>query len=178
MARLASIPHRFAAIFVLVALGAVGFLPLFGGPGYEQSLATGLLVPAATAIAIALEGVRSETRTPLALVARGVLLGLALAGLSLLTALLHAARVGICEVWGALFYFLITAGAGSVRSKESFGSKSSNSSICRARSGWPFLRPKKARCDESLLSWCSFMALWMPRFRASSQQKSEWRGTW
>ena len=51
MARLAAIPHRWAAIFVLVALGAVGFLPLFGGPGYEQSLATGLLVPAATAIA-------------------------------------------------------------------------------------------------------------------------------
>ncbi len=114
MARLAAIPHRWAAIFVLVALGAVGFLPLFGGPGYEHSLATGLLVPAATAIAIALEGVRSETRTPLALVARGVLLGLALAGLALLTALLHAARVGICEVWGALSYFLITAGAGSV----------------------------------------------------------------
>ena len=114
LARLAAIPHRRAILFVLVALGAVGFLPLFGGPGYEQSLATGLLVPAATAIAIALEGVRSESRTPLALVARGVLLGLALAGLSLLTALLHAARVGICEVWGALFYFLITAGAGSV----------------------------------------------------------------
>ncbi len=107
-------PHRRAVIFVLVAMAAVGFLPLFGGPGYEQSLATGLLVPSATAIAIALAGVRGESRTPLALVARGVLLGLALAGLSLLTALLHAARVGICEVWGALFYFAITAGAGSV----------------------------------------------------------------
>ncbi|HSO37601.1 MAG TPA: hypothetical protein VLT33_33980, partial [Labilithrix sp.] len=115
MARLgAAIPHRRAAAFVLVALGAAGFLPLFGGPGYEQSLATGLLVPSATAIAIACGAVKDEARTPLASVARGVVLGLALAGLSLVTALLHAARVGICEVWGALLYFAITAGLGSV----------------------------------------------------------------
>jgi hypothetical protein len=33
----------------------VGFLPLFGGPGYEQSLASGLLVPSAAAIATAFD---------------------------------------------------------------------------------------------------------------------------
>jgi tetratricopeptide (TPR) repeat protein len=114
MARFAAIPHRRVAGFVLVALGAVGFLPLFGGPGYEHSLATGLLVPSATAIAVALDAARTEERAPLASVARGVVLGLALAALSLLTALIHAARVGICEVWGALLYFAITAGIGCV----------------------------------------------------------------
>ncbi|MDB4946434.1 MAG: hypothetical protein JWP97_5968 [Labilithrix sp.] len=112
-----SIPYARAALFVFVALGAIGFLPLFDGPGYEQSLATGLLVPSATAIAIALDAARhadSSARSPLATVARGVLLGLALAALSLFVALLHALRVGICELWGALLYFALTAGAGCV----------------------------------------------------------------
>jgi hypothetical protein len=108
-----SIPYARAGLFVLVALGAVGFLPLFGGPGYEQSLATGLLVPSAAAIALALDTARSE-RTPLASVARGVALGLALAAIALLTALLHAARVGICELWGALLYFALTSAIGCV----------------------------------------------------------------
>ena len=108
-----SIPYARAGLFVLVSLGAVGFLPLFGGPGYEQSLATGLLVPSTTAIAIALDSARSD-RTPLASVARGVALGLCLAALSLLTALLHAARVGICELWGALLYFALTSAVGCV----------------------------------------------------------------
>ena len=108
-----SVPYARAGLFVLVALGAVGFLPLFGGPGYEQALATGLIVPSAAAIAIALDTARSE-RTPLASVARGVCLGLALAGVALLTALLHAARVGICELWGALLYFALTSALGCV----------------------------------------------------------------
>ena len=111
-----AIPHRRAGLFVVVALGAIGFLPLFGGPGYEHSLATGLIVPSATAIAIALHTARSEdeTRTPLASLARGVVLGLVLAALSLVTALLHAARIGMCELWGALLYFVLTAGIGCV----------------------------------------------------------------
>ena len=113
LSRARSIPHVGAGFFVLVALGAIGFLPLFGGPGYEQSLATGLLVPSVTAIAIALDGARND-RTPLASVARGVALGLSLAALALVTALVHAARIGICELGGALLYFALTAGIGSV----------------------------------------------------------------
>ena len=113
LSRVGAIPYLRAGLFVLVALGGVGFLPLFGGPGYEQSLATGLLVPSATAIAIALDSARSE-RTPLASVARGVALGLSLAGLALFTALLHAARAGICELWGALLYFALTSAIGCV----------------------------------------------------------------
>ena len=43
-----------------------------------------------------------------------MLAGLAYAGISLATALLHAMRVGICELWGALLYFALTAGFGAV----------------------------------------------------------------
>jgi hypothetical protein len=106
-------PHAVAGAVVAVLLGGIGFLPLFGGPGYEQSLATGLIAPSACAIAIALDTTKRE-RTPLASVGRGVLLGLALAAVALMTALLHAARVGICELWGALLYFALTSGIGCV----------------------------------------------------------------
>ncbi|MDB4934743.1 MAG: hypothetical protein JWP87_1715 [Labilithrix sp.] len=106
-------PHAVAVAVVALLLGGIGFVPLFGGPGYEQSLATGLIVPSACAIAIALDTAKRE-RTPLASVGRGVVLGLALAAVALLTALLHAARVGICELWGALSYFALTSGIGCV----------------------------------------------------------------
>lgn len=107
-------------LFVAAALGGIGFLPLFGGPGYEHSLATGLIVPSVTAIAVALDTTAHAdargpaARAPLESLVRGVGLGLALATLSLSTSLLHAARIGICELWGALFYFAETAAFGCV----------------------------------------------------------------
>jgi hypothetical protein len=55
----------------------VGFLPLFGGPGYEQSLATGLVVPVTAAIATAISTARGDAPSPLAELGRGVLAGLA-----------------------------------------------------------------------------------------------------
>lgn len=101
-------------ILTALATGAVGFVPLFGGPGYEHALATGLLVPTFAGLATALDVSKNDTLTPLRAVGRGVLCGLAYAGVALGTALLHAARVGICELWGALLYFGLTAGAGIV----------------------------------------------------------------
>src|SRR5688500_15428202 len=95
-------------------MGGVGFLPLFGGPGYEHALASGLITPAAAAIATAIDVSRDEDGLePATALGRGVLAGLAYAGISLLTAILHGARVGICEWWGALLYFALTAGGGS-----------------------------------------------------------------
>lgn len=116
VARIPKGPHAVSALVVGLAMGGVGFLPLFGGPGYEQSLATGLVVPSSAAIATAVDAATapSATRTPLASVARGALAGLGLAALSLVTALLHGARIGICEWWGALGYFALTAAAGSI----------------------------------------------------------------
>jgi tetratricopeptide (TPR) repeat protein len=104
---------------VAVAMGGIGFLPLFGGPGYEHAIATGLVCPSAAAIATALDvsrngGTPEPPATPLESVGRGVLAGLGAAAIALATALVHAARVGMCELWGALLYFALTAGAGCV----------------------------------------------------------------
>jgi tetratricopeptide (TPR) repeat protein len=106
--------YLIGAATVFVATGAIGFLPLFGGPGYEHALASGLIVPAAAAIATAMDAAKGSSPSPLASVGRGALAGLAYAALALATALLHAARVGICELWGALLYFALTAGVGAV----------------------------------------------------------------
>ncbi|MBS2020331.1 MAG: hypothetical protein JST00_46165 [Deltaproteobacteria bacterium] len=116
MRRLPRGPYAVAAAVVGVALGGIGFLPLFGGPGYEHSLASGLVVPGAAAIATSIDAATAPaaSRTPLASAARGVIAGLGLALLALVTALVHGARIGICEWWGALGYFALTAAAGSV----------------------------------------------------------------
>jgi hypothetical protein len=112
LGRLALQPRHVAAIVVFVVLGAIGFLPLFGGPGYEQSLASGLLVPSAAAIATALELSAEAGVAPLAAVGRGVALGAALAGVAFSTALLQGLRAGICDFWGGTSFFLLTAGFG------------------------------------------------------------------
>jgi tetratricopeptide (TPR) repeat protein len=110
-------------------MGGVGFLPLFGGPGYEHALASGLVVPSAAAIATAMDvsgdaprsaegGRRPEGQArpvePSAAFGRAVASGLWLALVTLATAVLHGLRVGICEWWGALAAYALTAGAGAV----------------------------------------------------------------
>jgi hypothetical protein len=111
---IASPARRVAAIVVFVVLGAVGFLPLFGGPGYEHSLASGLVVPSAAAIATALELSARNDVAPLSSVARGVVTGALLAAVAFATALLHALRVGMCDFWGGAVFFLLTAACGAV----------------------------------------------------------------
>lgn len=109
-----SSPRRIAAVVVFVLLAAIGFLPLFGGPGYEHSLASGLIVPVAAAIAVALELSATGDVAPLAAVGRGVGTGALLAGVAYVTALLHGLRVGICDFWGGTLLFVLTAGFGAV----------------------------------------------------------------
>ena len=103
-----------ASAVVLLVLSAIGFLPLFGGPGYEHSLASGLLVPAAAAVTVAIELSSSAGSAPLQCVARGMFVGAWLAAIALLTALLHGMRAGMCDFWGGTVFFLLTAGAGAV----------------------------------------------------------------
>jgi hypothetical protein len=119
-----------AGVVVFVALIGVGFLPLFGGPGYEQSLASGLVVPMAAAIAAALEasaprGTRSgagngtvaaagAAMTPAGCVLRGIATGGFLAAVAFSTALVHGARAGICDFWGGTAFFVLTAGFGAL----------------------------------------------------------------
>jgi hypothetical protein len=107
-------PRRVAAIVVFLLLAGIGFLPLFGGPGYEQSVATGVVVPTAAAIAVALELSASADVAPLTCVARGIGVGALLAGVSYLTALLHGLRVGMCDFWGGSLLFVLTGGFGAL----------------------------------------------------------------
>src|SRR5262249_20749126 len=67
-------------------------------------------------IGTALDAAKTEgdARTPLGSLGRGVVLGLALAFVAIVTSLPPAWRVGICELWGALLYFVLTAGIGAV----------------------------------------------------------------
>ncbi|MGH7271722.1 MAG: hypothetical protein ACREJ3_14925, partial [Polyangiaceae bacterium] len=109
----ASRTQQIAAVVVFAALGAIGFLPLFGGPGYELSLASGLLVPSVAAIATAIEVSRAEG-PPVACVVRGIVSGLFLAAIAFATALLHGLSRGICDFWGAAAFFVLTAGFGAV----------------------------------------------------------------
>jgi hypothetical protein len=106
-------PQLIAASAVFVLLAAVGFLPLFGGPGYEQALASGLIVPAAAAIATAIELSASDF-APFAGVARGIGSGIALALIAFSTALLHGLRVGICDFSGGAVFYALTAGFGAI----------------------------------------------------------------
>ncbi len=111
--RILSRPQLVAVVVVFVLLAAVGFLPLFGGPGYEHSLASGLIVPAVAAIATAIELSALEL-APLTCVGRGVASGALLAGVAFSTALLHALRVGLCDLSGGAIFFVLTAGVGAI----------------------------------------------------------------
>ncbi len=112
--RFALRPRHIAAVVVFVVLAAVGFLPLFGGPGYEQSLASGLLVPSAGAIAAALELSAESDTAPLSALGRGLAVGALLAAVAFSTALLHGLRVGVCDFWGGATFFVLTAGFGAL----------------------------------------------------------------
>jgi len=109
-----STPQRIAGAFVAVSLAGVGFIPLFGGPGYEHSLASGLLVPSAAALATAAELSLGDPEEPLVAVARGIASGLALGAVAFVTALVHAARVGMCDLVGGAESFALTALFGAV----------------------------------------------------------------
>jgi hypothetical protein len=106
-------PQFVAGLIVFVILSAVGFIPLFGGPGYEQSLASGLLVPAAAAIATAIE-LSALDITPLSCILRGLASAGLLAAVAFATALLHGLRVGVCDFWGGTSFFALTAGVGTL----------------------------------------------------------------
>ena len=122
-------PQLVAAFVVFIVLAAVGFLPLFGGPGYEQSLASGLVIPAAAAIETAIE-LSALNLAPLTGIARGVWSGAALAGVAFSTALLHGLRVGICDLSGGATYFALTAGIGAIIGGILFGTLSELQGYC------------------------------------------------
>ena len=106
-----SLPARIGAAFIAVAMGLIGMLPLFGGPGYESALAAGLLVPGAAAIVAALL-VSGHRPAPYAAFARGVGLGVGLAGVAYGVTLLHGLRAGFCDVETGSLFFVLGPGFG------------------------------------------------------------------
>jgi hypothetical protein len=109
----ASRPQQIAAGITGALLLSAGFAPLFGGPGYEHALATGLIAPSAAAIAVAVE-VSVEDLPPIACLGRGVASGLAMAAVAFATAILHGLRLGFCDFRSASVMFALTAGIGAV----------------------------------------------------------------
>jgi tetratricopeptide (TPR) repeat protein len=107
-------PPRLAAAVVFVLLSGVGFVPLFGGPGYEHALASGLIVPSAAAISVALQLLSGPAPVPLACAGRGLATGVTLALVAYATALLHGLRVGMCDFAGGSVLFALTAGCGAL----------------------------------------------------------------
>ena len=93
-------------VVALLALGAIGFLPLFGGPGYESALAAGIVLPFAVAIATALEiasiprvpGALGGQVTPVRSFERGLANGAVYALAAYALTLLHGLRVGFCDL--------------------------------------------------------------------------------
>jgi hypothetical protein len=97
---------RVSALVTGVAFLSYGFIPQFGGPGYEAALGAGLVLPAATAIGAAFE-LGARRATPLAAFGRGLSLGFWLAALGLLIVLGHGLRAGFCDAaWGVELYLL------------------------------------------------------------------------
>src|SRR5882724_5146250 len=101
-----------AAFLAFASLFAIGFTPLFGGPGYEISLAAGLILPALAAIATAFDTLRRRTE-PFESFSRGVASGTVLSLIGYLTTIVHGVRVGFCDAAGgtALFALGPTFGA-------------------------------------------------------------------
>lgn len=98
---------------LLVAWVAIGFMPLFGGPGYEAALALGVLLPLPLAM-LAAARAQSGTASPLAAWLDGMRLALGLVLACLLVNLLHGARVGFCDLLEGLVLFGLGPAAGAL----------------------------------------------------------------
>src|SRR5262245_46176711 len=110
---LRSVPSIVGLIVVALVMAAVGFLPLFDGPGYESALAAGLLVPSVAAVVTAIDVVRGRPE-PFDAFCRGAAIGAMLGGVAFATSLLHGARTGFCDVLGGSAHFALGPGVGAV----------------------------------------------------------------
>lgn len=106
-------PQLAAALVAAALLTALGCLPLFSGPGYELALGAGVVLPAAAAIATALEVARHRP-APFLAFARGLGSGLRLALIALLIAWFHGLRTEICDPAGGTVLFLLGPSVGAL----------------------------------------------------------------
>src|SRR5271156_6786644 len=91
-------PIQIGLIVVVVAMGALGFVPLFGGPGYESSLGAGVILAFAVSITVALAG-SADPAPPIDALYRGLATGGLLALAAWATTLVHGGGGGL---WGGL----------------------------------------------------------------------------
>ena len=88
-----------AAVLAFASLLAIGFMPLFNGPGYEIALAAGLILPTLAAVATALDSIRRSAE-PFDAFSRGVASGCFLGLVGFSTTLVHGVRSGFCDPQG------------------------------------------------------------------------------
>jgi tetratricopeptide (TPR) repeat protein len=100
--------------FVVLAMGALGFVPLFDGPGYESALGAGLILAFAVTVTSALDGSSAEPARPIDALSRGLAVGAVLALAAWLTTLAHGLRAGFCDVLGGSAHFAVGPAAGAL----------------------------------------------------------------
>ncbi|MFO0676020.1 MAG: hypothetical protein U0169_05765 [Polyangiaceae bacterium] len=106
---------RVAGVVVFVVFAGLGFLPLFGGFGYEHSLATGLVLPLITVVSVAWGVARGTVAsTPSLAVLFGIRTAIRFVVLDAFTALLHGARVGFCSPLADFTFFMLSPVPGVV----------------------------------------------------------------
>lgn len=103
--------HQIVAGVVFLAMAAIGFVPLFGGPGYESALAAGILLPSIVTVLVALD-LGGQRRQPFDAFCRGVGTGASVFGVALFTMLVHGLRAGLCDPWAGLEHVLLGPGIG------------------------------------------------------------------
>src|SRR5438270_10862411 len=102
-----------ASFLAFASLLGIGFMPLFGGPGYEIALAAGLILPSLAAVATALDALRRRTE-PFESFSRGVASGTLLALIGYSTTLFHGVRAGFCDAAGGTALFALGPTIGAV----------------------------------------------------------------
>ncbi|MCU0684035.1 MAG: hypothetical protein MUF34_17635 [Polyangiaceae bacterium] len=119
LARLASLwagasPYaRRSALATLLLCGALGFVPLAGGPGYEAALLNGLGLAPLIALAVSFEGAALPL-PPREAFGRGARRGLWLGALAYAVSLAHGARVGFCAPLEGSLYFALGPWSGAL----------------------------------------------------------------
>lgn len=108
-----SLPIVIGASLLVVVLLGLGWIPLFGGPGYEISLAAGLLAPSVVAVSTALS-LLTERGSPWATYVRGLEVGIVVAGLGYVTTLVHGLRVGFCSSGDGTVLYLLGPACGAL----------------------------------------------------------------
>ncbi|APR75365.1 Hypothetical protein A7982_00711 [Minicystis rosea] len=98
----------------VIAVGGLGFVPLFGGPGYEIALGAGLILPFVVAITAALDLSKGPAPRPIDALARAIGMGAVFAFAAWVTTLAHGLRVGFCDALAGTLHFALGPAAGAV----------------------------------------------------------------